>query len=122
MALLFGAMDNEIAETLIPQSIRERISSAYIPTNPTIPQPVMKVPLTIYRIEDTLMIGEMSHMDEGAPGAASASNGAPAAAGNRGTGAPTEDQQVGQLLVNLRTLQQSVAQNHQQQQNSIASF
>jgi hypothetical protein len=55
-ALLFGALDPQIGEEMVPQAMRERITTAYVPTHPTISQPVSRVPLTIYRIQDTLMI------------------------------------------------------------------
>ena len=111
-AILFGAMDNEIAEVYLPEAMRERITTGYIPTHPDIAQPVVRIPLTIYRIQDTLMIDEMPTVEGGnnvgkaVPGALQAVN----------------EQQQAQLLINIQALQQSTAQNHQQTQNSIASL
>ena len=111
-ALLFGALDNEIGESnLIPDPLRDRITTAYLPTHPDIAQPVVRVPLTIYRIQDTLMIDEMPH--HGGGGAA------PPAAG---VAPVVNDQQMAQVLVNLQAVQQAVASNHQQAQESLASL
>ena len=113
-AVLFGAMDPEIGEQYLPPTMRDRITGAYIPTHPEIAQPVRRVPLTIYRIEDTLMIDEMLQHDAEGGGVVGAAGPAAPAAVNQ--------QQHAQLLVNLQSLQQSVAQNHQQQQQSLASL
>jgi Transcriptional activator of glycolytic enzymes len=112
-ALLFGAMDPQIGEDMMPAAMKERITSAYLPTHPEIAQPVVRVPLTIYRIQDTLMIDEMVIQrggDNGAPAA-------PAAGGQVVT-----DQQHAQVLINVQALQQAVAQNHQQHSDAIASL
>ena len=98
--------------------MRDRINAAYIPTHPQIAQPVMRVPLTIYRVQDTLMIDEMILHEQ--PGGAPAAN---APAGAAAVGVPiVNQQQHAQTLINLQALQQAVAQNHQQQQESIASL
>ena len=121
-ALLFAAMDNEIAEELVPQALRERITGAYIPTHPTIAQPVVRVPLTIYCIQDTLMIDEMPHKDNaqaGAPPVAGAPTVVPGLAAQPST---MNSQQMAQILINVNSLKQSITQNHQQLQNSLASL
>jgi Transcriptional activator of glycolytic enzymes len=115
-ALLFGAMDPEVGEKYVPQGIRQRISSAYLPTHPAIQQPVARVPLTIYRVQDTLMIDEMIVQGDNGGG-----NG-PTAGTAAGTAPVVNQQQHAQVLINLQALQQNVAQNHQQQQESMASL
>jgi Transcriptional activator of glycolytic enzymes len=67
-----------------------------------------RVPVTIYRIQDTLMINEMPQRTDHDGGGA-----APTAA--VGTPAVVNDQQHAQVLINVQALQQAVAQNHQQQ-------
>ena len=112
-ALLFGALDGDIGETMVPENIRQRITAAYVPTHPTVPQPVQRVPLTIYRIQDSLMIDEM--IPRGGD------NDGPHVAAMPANQAVTE-QQHSQVLINVQSLQQQVAQNHQQGMDAIASL
>jgi hypothetical protein len=114
-ALLFAAMDAEVGEKFLPPAMRDRISAAYIPTHPEIQQPVVRIPLMIYRIQDTLMIDEMPQFDNG--GGAAGPVG-PAVAGN----SAITEQQHAQVLINVQSLQQLVAQNHQQAQDALASL
>ena len=58
-ALLFGAMDEGIGPSFFPQVMRHRIRQAYTFTHPNIVQPVNRVPLKIYQIEDNLVIEKM---------------------------------------------------------------
>ena len=58
------------------------------------------------------MIDEMPYEDGAAPAAPAVGP----------VNAAVNDQQMAQVLINLQALQQSVAQNHQQQSASIASF
>ena len=109
-AVLFGAMDAEIGESYMPADLRDRITQAYIPTHPTIQQPVHRVPLTVYRIQDTLMIDEVPQADNGGDGAGTAP---PEAA--------TTNHQA-QMLVNMQRLHQQQAANHQQTQDSISGL
>ena len=111
-ALLYGALDPQIGEELLPPSLRERITTAYVPTHPETAQPVVRVPLTIYRIQDNLMIDEMIQQE--------GDNGGPVVA-QAPAGAPTE-QQHAQVLINIQALQQAVAQNHQQAMDALASL
>lgn len=111
-ALLYGALDPQIGEELLPPSLRERITTAYVPTHPETAQPVVRVPLTIYRIQDNLMIDEMIQQE--------GDNGGPVIA-QAPVGAPTE-QQHAQVLINIQALQQAVAQNYQQAMNALASL
>ena len=105
-AILFAAMDNEVGEQYMPAAMRDRINAAYIPTHPQIAQPVMRVPLTIYRVQDTLMIDEMILHEQ--PGGAPAAN---APAGAAAVGVPiVNQQQHAQTLINLQALKQAVAQ------------
>ena len=115
LPLLFAAMDNETGEEFLPQAMRNRITAAYIPTHPEVPQPVERVPLTIYRVQDTLMIAEMINTDNG-------DNGGVAPPAVPGAGGVVTNQQHQQVLISLQSLQQSVAQNHQQLTQSIASL
>ena len=113
-SILFAALDNEVGEEYVPGPMRDRITAAYIPTHPNIAQPVIRVPLTIYRIQDTLMIDEMTAGEtEPAPEAGGAGGAAPVGFNN---------QQVQQLLINLQSLQRSVAENHQQMTQSVSSL
>jgi hypothetical protein len=120
MAMLWCAMDEEAGEAFMPQGMRDRIMQAYLPTHPNIQQPVQKVSLNIYRIQDTLMIDEVPELignggGFAAPGAAAA--GAPAGALNA-----INQQQSAALLVNIQRLQQQQSQNHQQAMDSIAAL
>jgi hypothetical protein len=63
MAMLWCALDQEASKLYISQGMRDRITQAYIPTHPEISQPIDKVALNIYRIEDTLMIHEIPAFD-----------------------------------------------------------
>ena len=110
-SILFAALDNEVGEEYVPGPMRDRITAAYIPTHPNIAQPVIRVPLTIYRIQDTLMIDEMT---------AGETEPAPEAGGAAPVG--FNNQQVQQLLINLQSLQRSVAENHQQMTQSVSSL
>jgi hypothetical protein len=113
-ALLFGAMDPQVGEEFLPATMRERITTAYVPTHPEIAQPVQRVPLTIYRVQDSLMIDKMPQFgDNGA---------APAAAGRGPVNLVANKQQHAQVLINVQSLQQAVAQNHQQLTDSIAAL
>jgi Transcriptional activator of glycolytic enzymes len=111
-ALLFGAMDPQISEEFLPAAMRERITTAYVPTHPEISQPVQRIPLTIYRIQDSLMIDEMPQ----------AGNNGGAAAPANGALPVVNEQQHAQVLINVQALQQAVAQNHQQQTDAIAAL
>jgi hypothetical protein len=113
MAMLWCAMDAEAGEAFMSQGMRDRITQAYIPTHADIAQPITKVPLNVYRIQDTLMIDEIPYFDAMNPPAAAA--------------VPVVNQQVNQqqsaaVLVNIQRLQQQQAQNHQQAMDSIASL
>jgi hypothetical protein len=123
-ALLFGAMDNEIGEAYLPQAMRDRITQAYIPTHPTIAQPVTRVPLNIYRIEDNLMIDLLHGLaDDAAAGVAERDNGAPVAGGRVGAAAlAATDPTVQAILVNIQQVRQQEAQHHQQNQDSISGL
>ena len=110
-SILFAALDNEVGEEYVPGPMRDRITAAYILTHPNIAQPVIRVPLTIYRIQDTLMIDEMT---------AGETEPAPEAGGAAPVG--FNNQQVQQLLINLQSLQRSVAENHQQMTQSVSSL
>jgi hypothetical protein len=111
-ALLFAAMDPQVGEEMIPPAMRERITTAYVPTHPEITQPVQRVPLTIYRIQDSLMIDEMPQggADHGGPVATAGGNQA------------VTEQQHAQVLINVQALQQAVAQNHQQVMDGLSSL
>jgi hypothetical protein len=101
--LLFAALDPQIGEEMVPQPLRdEKITTAYIPTHPNVQQPVQRIFLTIYRIQDTLMIDEIAvHGGD---------NGGAPVAGT--TQAVVTEQQHAQVLINVQALQQAVAQNH----------
>ena len=124
MAMLWCALDQEAGEKYMPQAMRDRITQAYIPTHPDIQQPISKVPLNIYRIQDTLMIDEIPELDDGNGGAAAvgAPVGAPAGVPAGAAGATANGQYSAAVLVNVQRLQQQQAQNHQQLSDSIASL
>lgn len=56
LTVLFAAMDESID---VPSDIRERVTAAYAALGMNETQPVVKVPLYVYRIEDRLMIDEI---------------------------------------------------------------
>jgi hypothetical protein len=70
MAMLWCAMDAEAGEAFTSQTMRDRITQAYIPTHPEISQPICKAALNVYRIQDTLMIDEIPGHDGTNPPAA----------------------------------------------------
>ena len=102
----------------MPQAMRDRITQAYIPSHPDIAQPIVKVPLNVYRIQDTLMIDEIPELGDNGPEGAPAVAGAPVGA----AGAQANGQYGAAVLVNLQRLQQQQSQNHQQLSDSIASL
>ena len=113
-AILFAAMDVELGERMLSQGMRDRITQAYIPTHPNVAQPIDRVPLTIYRIQDTLMIDKIR-----AEPRADNNDGARAAQPVQAT---PNNQNWQTVLVNLQRIQQEEAQRHQQTMNSIASL
>jgi hypothetical protein len=62
LAVLFAAMDESID---LPSGIRERITVAYAMLGLDEQQPVVKIPLYVYRIEDRLMIDEIVQENNG---------------------------------------------------------
>jgi Transcriptional activator of glycolytic enzymes len=124
MAMLWCAMDEEAGEAFMPQGMRDRITQAYLPTHPNIQQPVEKVSLNIYRIQDTLMIDEVPELigNGGGFAAPAAPAGAPTGGVPAGAVNAINQQQSAALLVNIQRLQQQQSQNHQQAMDSIAAL
>jgi hypothetical protein len=60
--MLWCAMDEEAGKAFMPQGMRDRITQAYLLTHPNIQQPVQKVSLNIYTIQDTLMIDKVPEL------------------------------------------------------------
>lgn len=110
-ALLFAAMDPDLGENL-PPITRERITHAYLGIYPDTQQPIERVPLVIYRIEDTLCI------DERPVGAANA------AAANHGEGIEHQatNDQLAAILINQQRLEQLESQHHQQMMDALSSL
>jgi Transcriptional activator of glycolytic enzymes len=116
MAMLWCAMDAEAGEKFMSQGMRDRITQAYLLTHANVQQPIVKVSLNVYRIQDTLMIDEMPHHDGG--GDAAAANPTPQQQQN-----PQQNQQQqAAVLINIQRLQQQQSQNHQQAMDSIAAL
>jgi hypothetical protein len=67
LALLYTVMDDDLSESMqVPMAISARVKAAYIASNQTIDDnPVEKIQLTIYRVEDTLMVDDMIASGEG---------------------------------------------------------
>ena len=112
-AMLFAAMDPEIGESLMSQAMRDRITQAYLPTHPGIQQPVERIPLAIYRIQDTLMIDKIQQQPQQNGGDRD---------GHAVSVAAPNNQNWQSMLVNLQRIQQEQAQHHQQAMNSIAGL
>lgn len=113
LAMLFAAMDPVIGETL-PQAMQDRIAAAHISTNNE-EQPVRRVPLNIHRIQDTLMIDDITEDPTGA-----APGGTNGSVGNGGNGDSGNGNHNAAPLVNVQRIQQQQASNHQQALEAIA--
>jgi hypothetical protein len=120
MAMLWCACDGEAAEKYLSPMMRQRITAAYIPTHPNTAQPINKVALNIYGIQDTLMIDKIPNFNNGTPPNAAAGEAA-SGGGGRGSSQQTR-QQNADVLVNLQRLTQQQAQNHLQAMDSIAGL
>ena len=116
-ALMFAALDEHLGEC-VPPHCRDRITQAYLPLHPTVPQPVERIPLTVYRIADTLCIDETPiHGAQMEANAHHPGGDAPAALPHQ-----AQREQMNAMLVNVQRMQQQSSQMHRQLEASIASF
>ena len=122
-ALLFAAMDPQLVE-MLPQGTKDRVTQAYLHTHPQVPQPVERIPLTVYRVEDTLCIDEtpVHVVNEAANAAAGGGNGAAIGVAIGARAPQANRDQMNAVLVNLQRTQQGQSQMHMQLEASISSL
>ena len=118
-ALMFGALDEHLGEWL-PPHCRDRITQAYLPLHPNTPQPVERIPLTIYQIEGTLCIDETPI--HGAQQEANANHPNGATVAQVPLPHQAQREQMNAVLVNMQRMSQQQSQMHRQLEASIASM
>jgi hypothetical protein len=125
LALLWGCLDPE-QKQLMPGALQARVEAAWnahciVSEEDTHNNPVVKVPLVVYRIADNLCIDELGvpMAGEGEQGdAVMQHEAAVAAAGER----HDNGEQFQALLIQLQQTQTTVNNNHQSVLNSIGSL